>query len=571
VGGVLGRLTHPHGAGLTDGGRVVACSTAIFFAGAAVLHVSAAADHENLPVMLVGFLCVATCQAAIAGLLLWRRPGALLLIAALALTAGAVGTWLISRTLGLPFLPGGHMEPIGFKDGVTVLFELASIPGLLLLGSRELAGVRLPSSRLGSQAIAGLGATAFALFVPAVMLGGGGHHSAAQLASGGHSHGEEAAGHPHGEAGEGEQLASADGSDHGHAGDHAGGTGESSHAHGSTGASSPGLALDGGTLGGASHGHAGGTGLDGHADGGDGHVDSGGGHTDGGGGHANRGHGGGGHGNGGGHGDGGAGHGGGGHSEPEAGHGDGGHGEDGHGDEPGQAAGNGGIPTFDDPGSMSWGGHTFDYEPARPGKDGKVGNGYALVYRGQADSSTGTVGHHSEEPCNPTPDQQAAADELYRQTWPAVRQYDNNFAKAFMDGFTYLFPLTDRITHMVNVKRVNDPTILDPAQIESFLYVMTDDGLTAIGGMYVMPKFGMPGPQIGGCLTRWHEHAGVAGRLTTAGTQDRTPEMLHVWTYRGLDPWEHYDGRHLSQLWTPGSVVPSVCRQSGDASDACLP
>jgi hypothetical protein len=89
--------------------------------------------------------------------------------------------------------------------------------------------------------------------------------------------------------------------------------------------------------------------------------------------------------------------------------------------------------------------------------------------------------------------------------------------------------------------------------------------------MYVMPKFGMPGPQIGGCLTRWHEHAGLAGRLTTAGTQDRTPEMLHVWTYEGLDPWAHYDGRHLSQLWMPGSAVPSVCRQTGDASDACLP
>ena len=47
--------------------------------------------------------------------------------------------------------------------------------------------------------------------------------------------------------------------------------------------------------------------------------------------------------------------------------------------------------------------------------------------------------------------------------------------------------------------------------------------------------------------------------------------MLHVWTFRGLDPWEHYDGRSLSQLWMPGSPVPSVCRQTGDASDACLP
>lgn len=220
---------------------------------------------------------------------------------------------------------------------------------------------------------------------------------------------------------------------------------------------------------------------------------------------------------------------------------------------------------------MSWANHRLDYEPARAGKDGEVGSGYAFVYRGPADSSAGTVGHHSHEPCEPTPEQQAAADQVVAETWPAVRKYDNDFGQAIADGFTYVFPLTDRIIHMVNVRRVQDSTVLDPDRIESFLYVMTDDGLTAIGGMYVMPRYGMPGPQVGGCLTRWHEHAGLAGRLTTGGTQDRTPEMLHVWTYKGLNPWSHYDGRSLSQLWTPGSPVPSVCRNTGDASDACLP
>jgi hypothetical protein len=89
--------------------------------------------------------------------------------------------------------------------------------------------------------------------------------------------------------------------------------------------------------------------------------------------------------------------------------------------------------------------------------------------------------------------------------------------------------------------------------------------------MYIMPEYGMRGPEIGGCLTRWHHHGGLGGRLVTAGTMENTPEMLHVWTYPGLDPWGHYDGRELSQLWTPGSFVPSVCREYGDASDVCLP
>jgi hypothetical protein len=290
------------------------------------------------------------------------------------------------------------------------------------------------------------------------------------------------------------------------------------------------------------------------------------------------GHGGEGHGHGGaeGHGDGGSGHGHGGGVHGVDGHDGGGHGGGEHGvgehgeGEPG-ASGDGGLPGFDDPGSMEWGDHSLSYEPAQSGQDGEVGSGYALVYRGPADPSSGTVGHHSDEPCNPTPQQQAAADNLYRETWPAVRKYDNNYPLALADGFTYMFPLTDRIIHMVNPERLWSETILDPAQIESFLYVITDTGLTAVAGMYVMPRYGVPGPQIGGCLTRWHEHAGLAGRLTTAGTQDRTPEMLHVWTYEGLDPWAHYDGRQLSQLWMPGSPIPSLCRQTGDASDACLP
>ena len=138
------------------------------------------------------------------------------------------------------------------------------------------------------------------------------------------------------------------------------------------------------------------------------------------------------------------------------------------------------------------------------------------------------------------------------------------------DGFTYVFPLTDRIIHMVNPTRVWDSTILEPAQIESFLYVVTDDGLTAIGGMYVMPKYGVPGPQVGGCLTRWHEHAGLAGRLTTAGTQERTPEMLHVWTHEGLDPGATTTGdRCRSSRPRAASCPPSAARPGTPRTPAC--
>ena len=550
---------YPEGSGLTDARRAVACTTAVLFLGAAVLHISAAADHENLPVMMVGFLCVAAAQAGFGALLLWRRPARLLLLAGVGLTLGALATWLVSRTAGLPFLPGGHMEPIGFKDGVTVLFELGSLPGLLLLFSSELGRVVLPSARLGSGAVASVSTAVFALFVPAFILGGGGHHSAEQLAAmGGHAHGDAA------------ELTSAD--THGHADGAA--TEQGEHAAAGHSPSGSGAADEHGSM---SAAHDGG----GHGDA----LLPASGHDDGGGGGGTGDHGSGGHDDG--EDDGphrGGEHGGGGDRHAPAEEHPGGnehaggeqpggneHAGGGHGDEPSGGDDQSGMPGPDNPGGLWWGQHNLDYEPARPASDDDPGSGYAFVYRGPADQGQGTVGHHSDEPCQPTPEQQAAADQLYRETDTQMRAYDNNPGRAAADGFTYAFPLTDRIIHMVAPSRVRDETILQAGEIESFLYVMTDRGLTAVGGMYVMPDPNVPGPQIGGCLTRWHEHAGTAGRLTTAGTMERTPEMLHVWTYPRLQPYGHYDGRALSQLWGPGSVVPSLCRESGDSSDACLP
>ena len=299
---MIGRLTRPYGPGLEDGGRVVAYSTAVFFAGAGILHVSAAADHTELPVMLAGFIAVAALQIGFAAVLLWRRPDPVLLVGAIALTVLAVGVWVISRTSGLPFMEDGHEEPIGFKDAITVLFELASLPGLVLLMSRELGQVRLPSARLGSSTVAGLAAGAFALSVPALVLGGSEHH-----ADGGHG----ADGHTHGDGEEqaaGKQLASAEKGKH-HPGRRAaavGGatTGDSrshGHAGGGTsagagqGAATPAPAHGGGgSAGGGGTDHSGGGGA-GHGDGGK--HEGGGGQGGGSGGGSKGGHGQNGHGN----------------------------------------------------------------------------------------------------------------------------------------------------------------------------------------------------------------------------------------------------------------------------------
>ena len=176
--------------------RLVAQVAAVFSIGAGVIHVSAAGDHTNLRLMFVGFLAVAAAQVVLGAVLMWRRPSRWVVVAGIALMVGAIGVWVLSRTEGLPFLEDGHTEPVGFKDGVTVLFEAASLPALLLLLSRDLERVSLPSARLETQTLTALGMCCFALMVPALMLDGGGHHSHEQaVALGIHAddHGEDEA------------------------------------------------------------------------------------------------------------------------------------------------------------------------------------------------------------------------------------------------------------------------------------------------------------------------------------------------------------------------------------------
>lgn len=47
----------------------------------------------------------------------------------------------------------------------------------------------------------------------------------------------------------------------------------------------------------------------------------------------------------------------------------------------------------------------------------------------------------------------------------------------------------------------------------------------AIGAMYIVPEASDVGPQIGGCLTQWHDHG-----PPFAPDGETTPQMLHVWT-----------------------------------------
>ena len=169
--------TRAHGPNSSEPVRLVGEVAAILSIAAGVIHISAAGDHTDLPVMFAGFLLVAVLQIALGALLLRRPPSRLIIAGAVAMMLSSIGLWVLSRTAGLPYLPNGHIEPIGFKDGVTKLFELASIPMLLLLSSHELSRASLPSRRLGGQTRAAVGMACIALMAPALVLGGGTQHS----------------------------------------------------------------------------------------------------------------------------------------------------------------------------------------------------------------------------------------------------------------------------------------------------------------------------------------------------------------------------------------------------------
>src|SRR5256884_4401011 len=65
------------------------------------------------------------------------------------------------------------------------------------------------------------------------------------------------------------------------------------------------------------------------------------------------------------------------------------------------------------------------------------------------------------------------------------------------------------IVHYVNRAYFADADILKPQHVQSLIYYNSPKGPVLIGAMYIMPRWGMPGPEIGGALTTRHHHDGL--------------------------------------------------------------
>lgn len=210
-------------------------------AGAAgFIHFFAASTHGAHALVASFFVVLGVAQLAWAGYALGRSSPVVLGLGA-AMNASTVGLWLMSRTVGTPFIPGHTgREAVGALDVAATALEIVAVLGVLqLITPRSFERVRLYPRELTAAGVA-VGLVVLAL-PPAIgtPIGGGEHaghlagHTLAlhEITHAGHSAGSNV--HSRSHPGHRGQHAIGHGTHGFHASDHAGhlaGTGRADHA-----------------------------------------------------------------------------------------------------------------------------------------------------------------------------------------------------------------------------------------------------------------------------------------------------------------------------------------------------
>ena len=159
--------------------------------------------------------------------------------------------------------------------------------------------------------------------------------------------------------------------------------------------------------------------------------------------------------------------------------------------------------------------------------DGPAGQDL-VTHNEQHDSNAVLFGDHSHEkaPCDPTAEEQAAADTLLAETRRDLQRLaDLETAKA--EGYMRYGDVAIQGTwHYINWEYQADPDVLNTMKPESIIYWQQtpESKMYLIGAMYLVPQADDVGPAVGGCLTTWHVHG-----EPFAAPGVVTPEMLHVW------------------------------------------
>ena len=172
-----------------------------------------------------------------------------------------------------------------------------------------------------------------------------------------------------------------------------------------------------------------------------------------------------------------------------------------------------------------------------------VASGPLAPAPGPENHRIGLVNSHAPGECRPTKAEKAAAAKLVADTTAATAKFASMEA-AIAAGYGGLTTAPVGATeHFGNWAHLVDGTVLDPNRPESLLYTFTPKGPVLIGVMYLMNYPGEFGPEVGGCLTRWHVHTNVCWSPTFQVVKELNPgetcnpgsflyvppPALHVW------------------------------------------
>ncbi|HMK12696.1 MAG TPA: hypothetical protein VK461_13985 [Acidimicrobiales bacterium] len=118
------------GVGRTD--RTVLACAAVASIAAGMVHATAAGNHAGDTTLVRLFALAAAAQAAW-GVIALLRPTRSVAWTGVALNSVFVGTWLLSRTTGLPLVDSLHdVEPVGTQDVLAAALGAAAVAGALL-------------------------------------------------------------------------------------------------------------------------------------------------------------------------------------------------------------------------------------------------------------------------------------------------------------------------------------------------------------------------------------------------------------------------------------------------------
>ena len=168
---------------------------AALLAGAGIIHLVMVPVHwDGSTTDGVLFLVAGWVQLALAVLTVVRRTRGLL-VAAIVTSGACLAGWIASRTVGLPVgAHAGASEPVGFVDGVAAALELAAIvvAVVLLAVTPAFGGSRRRAAPVIAASLGALALTAVAIASPSARTHGGTDHGHAGEAAGGHAHEEPA-------------------------------------------------------------------------------------------------------------------------------------------------------------------------------------------------------------------------------------------------------------------------------------------------------------------------------------------------------------------------------------------